>query len=106
MLIPSESSNVIFFGMYVWFADWSSMSMFSDSPSTTNKPIAVIIIAAVIIPPRIALRIKADVGSVIICLSGKYDRKEGTHKYYDFNDWNDFAHLINSAHKWDRVAYK
>jgi len=38
------------------------------------------------IPPRIALRIKAEVGSVIICVSESYDRDKGTHKYYGFED--------------------
>ncbi|MEK6925718.1 MAG: hypothetical protein AABW50_00405 [Nanoarchaeota archaeon] len=40
------------------------------------------------IPPKIALRIKAKVGSVIICLSESYDRDKGTHKYYDFESPN------------------
>lgn len=38
------------------------------------------------IPPRIALKINAKVGSVIICLSESYNREKGTHKYYDFEN--------------------
>ncbi|MBI3623518.1 hypothetical protein HY212_05575 [Candidatus Pacearchaeota archaeon] len=36
------------------------------------------------IPPRIALRIRANIGSVIICVSESYDRDKGTHKYNEF----------------------